>query len=417
MVGRAQAQWRRLRWGSRGGLLLWAAAVLLSILTGRRLQQQTLNFKRGGDDDTDKDHNDKGRIMERNGSSYTGQRPHQHQQQQQRILLVTYLFSDNDDVEGSNTTLSPLLRLFLKTAATSGVDLCLVGNVRSLLASNHYVLPANVKFHYISWDDLINLAASRIGFDGTALRESRNYYKVIDFKPTLGYLFPDLLHGYDWWGHVDNDLLLGNVRGIVEKFLDDFDVIGGIPIHPTWGPFTMYRNVERINTLFFNASLPMQEIFGLPLATWFDEWQEHGPLKHVPYATMSGIIERNRDSVRVKQGVGYPIGDGPWGECGPDKQHPRPRCNECLYYVATSPPRPRLIWRPIPFYGQYHEKLLCHYEFSKHRVNEQMSRLGQEMVDDLLERVGEFRVNAVDGLLPISDDDRWLLTAHEDVSH
>lgn len=52
---------------------------------------------------------------------------------------------------------------------------------------------------------------------------------------------------------------------------------------------------------------------------------------------------------------------------------------------------------------------------SKHRIIEQMSHLGQEMVDDLLDRVGEFRVNAVDGLQPILEDDRWLLTAHEDV--
>lgn len=99
----------------------------------------------------------------------------------------------------------------------------------------------------------------------------------------------------------------------------------------------MYRNVERINTLFMNASLPMQEILGVPYATWFDEWQERGPLQHIPYATISGIIERNRDSVRVQQGMGYtgyPVIDGPWGECGPDEQHPRPRCNECLYYVG-----------------------------------------------------------------------------------
>jgi hypothetical protein len=188
-------------------------------------------------------------------------------------------------------------------------------------------------------NDFVNLAARRIGFVGTFLRWSRNYYKVNDFKPAFAHLFPDLLHGYDLWGTIDNDILLGDVRGYVEKFLDDFDVIGGIPNHPTWGPFTMYRNVEHINQLFFKASLPMQIILGLPYAMFFDEWQEYGRLRKVPYATISGIIERNRDSVRVQQGLmgtEAPANDGPWGECGPDEQHPLPRCCECAYLTTTT---------------------------------------------------------------------------------
>jgi hypothetical protein len=276
-------------------------------------------------------------------------------------------------------------------------------------------------------NDFVNLAARRIGFVGTFLRWSRNYYKVNDFKPAFAHLFPDLLHGYDLWGTIDNDILLGDVRGYVEKFLDDFDVIGGIPNHPTWGPFTMYRNVEHINQLFFKASLPMQIILGLPYAMFFDEWQEYGRLRKVPYATISGIIERNRDSVRVQQGLmgtEDPANDGPWGECGPDEQHPLPRCCECAYLTTTTTTRrssssssaqPRLLHR-FSLTGAYNDTLLCHYQKSKHVITRQMLE-HPDLVDQLLgQEPGEFRVNAVDGLQPILEDDRSLLkTVHQDL--
>lgn len=185
----------------------------------------------------------------------------------------------------------------------------------------------------------------------------------------------------------------------------------------------MYRNVERINQLFFKASLPMQVILGLPVATFFDEWQEYGPLKDVQYATMSGIIERHRDSVRIRvqqglMGTEAPAKDGPWGECGPDEQHPLPRCSECAYLTTTSIRRsssssaaPRLLHRSR-LTGTYNDTLLCHYRKSKHVITRRMLK-DPDLTDQLLQdnEPGEFRVNAVDGLQPILEDDRWLLTA------
>jgi hypothetical protein len=99
----------------------------------------------------------------------------------------------------------------------------------------------------ISLYDFVHLAANRIGFNGTVLRESRNNYKINDFKPAFGYLFPNLLDHYDWWGAIDNDILLGDVRRLVNSYyLENFDVIGAMPYHPTWGPFTLYRNTPLV---------------------------------------------------------------------------------------------------------------------------------------------------------------------------
>jgi hypothetical protein len=415
-----RAQWRRLRWWSCGLVLL-----LLAAIAALRQPQPTLIVQNVPKSSS-------------SSSSHPTEQPplpppsgrSDQQQPQRRILLATYLFSDEDDDIGSNshnhtTSTSTLrhtfLRLFLKTAATSGVDVCLVGNVRSLMSlSDDHVLPANVKFHYISWDDFVNLAASRIGFNGTVLRESRNYYKINDFKPAFGYLFADLLHGYDWWGAIDNDILLGDVRRLVHSYyLENFDVIGGLPYHPTWGPFTMYRNTQLVNTLFLNASLPHQDLFGVPFPTWFDEWQRYGPYEHIKGATISGIIERHRDVVRLAKGVGFirqPIVDGIWGDCGWDESHPLPRCVECAYLTTSSSAnKPRLLHR-ISLIGTYRETLLCHYQMSKHLIQRQMLE-HPDLVDQLLggkEEPGEFRVNAIDGLQPILAADKWSLVARDD---
>lgn len=64
---------------------------------------------------------------------------------------------------------------------------------------------------------------------------------------------------------MDNDVLLGNVSAILAPFLVDkrpqqqqqeapFDIISGSWGVNAWGPFTLYRNTDRINTLFGHAT-------------------------------------------------------------------------------------------------------------------------------------------------------------------
>lgn len=76
-------------------------------------------------------------------------------------------------------------------------------------------------------------------------------------------------------GHIDNDMLMGNVQGVLAKYLDELDIISPVTDKPcivhrsvskcepnqppdstdcrpalTWGPFTLYRNVPQITELF-----------------------------------------------------------------------------------------------------------------------------------------------------------------------
>jgi hypothetical protein len=74
--------------------------------------------------------------------------------------------------------------------------------------------------------------------------------KPWDFRPALAVLYPEKVRGYDWWGHTDLDCVYGDVgKWVTEGFLDGLDVHSN---HNTYvcGPWTLYRNTDRVNNLF-----------------------------------------------------------------------------------------------------------------------------------------------------------------------
>lgn len=75
-------------------------------------------------------------------------------------------------------------------------------------------------------------------------------YKLCDYKVMTGYLFNDYLKDYDYWGYSDADMLFGDIRKFLpDNKLEQYDKIGHL------GHFTLYRNTEEINTLFYEAHL------------------------------------------------------------------------------------------------------------------------------------------------------------------
>ena len=74
-------------------------------------------------------------------------------------------------------------------------------------------------------------------------------YKVIDLKPMIGAIFPEVVGNYEFWGHVDNDLILGNVKKFTPAaVLDKSDVISIYGDHGA-GPLTVYRNSNFVSQL------------------------------------------------------------------------------------------------------------------------------------------------------------------------
>lgn len=134
-------------------------------------------------------------------------------------------------------------------------------------------LPGNVRLISLSLDDLRIAASSRFKFSVSV----DTPYKVCDYKPAYGYLFADFIEGYDFWGHSDIDLVFGDVRAFIRPdILDVYDIVSTRHDYIT-GSFCLYRNVDRINTLF-KCSKDFIKVFSNPEHFCFDEcsflWEE-----------------------------------------------------------------------------------------------------------------------------------------------
>ena len=96
-------------------------------------------------------------------------------------------------------------------------------------------------------------------------------YKLCDFKPAYGFLFPDLVDGYDFWAHADLDVIWGGLRTfLTEEILDRSDkVFAG-------GHLSLFRNRPEVNEAFRGVTtdrpLDYRTVFGNPQAFAFDEW-------------------------------------------------------------------------------------------------------------------------------------------------
>ena len=74
---------------------------------------------------------------------------------------------------------------------------------------------------------------------------------ISDFDPTFGVLFEKEIKGYDFWGHINLDCVYGRLdRFMTDEFLSDCDIFGNDP-EAVCGPFSLYRNIEKVNNLFY----------------------------------------------------------------------------------------------------------------------------------------------------------------------
>lgn len=308
-----------------------------------------------------------------------------------RVLLVTLIF-------GKQVTSSGRFQLFIMSCATSGFDFAIVGDFEP-----PFHLPKNVNYIKKTWDDLTNVVQRKI-FNGTdPSKGSRNglryahVRKINDFKPLVAYLWPKVVEGYEWWGHCDNDMLFGNLTHFVtSEYLDFFDIIGANSRdkkHPSWGPFTLYRNVEKVNTLFMHADPPKHIELTMPVLEWlfaygdyhfFDEWSNTNE-KQRSMASMSGIIGNHANDlgIRYTKLKGYLIWDKL--EClffykqdNSDNSRVPERCGECVFNKNGTLIRSR----------DAQEVYLCHF----HRTKKITPDPSGKLLEQLLQK-GEFRVS------------------------
>lgn len=126
--------------------------------------------------------------------------------------------------------------------------------------------PENVKIICKTLDEIKTIATEKLGF----VVNIDYPYKLCDFKPAYGFLFPEIIDGYDFWGIEDIDIVYGNIRTfITDEMLSEYDVISSRHDYIT-GSFCLFRNNDYINTLFMQ-SCDYREVFSSSTHFCFDE--------------------------------------------------------------------------------------------------------------------------------------------------
>ena len=125
--------------------------------------------------------------------------------------------------------------------------------------------PENVKIIYKTLDELKASASEKLGFSVNI-----DYpYKLCDFKPAYGFLFPELIEGYDFWGITDLDIVYGSIRNFMtEEILNNNDVISSRHDYIT-GSFCLFRNNNYVNQLFMKSK-DYKKVFSNSIHYCFD---------------------------------------------------------------------------------------------------------------------------------------------------
>ena len=154
------------------------------------------------------------------------------------------------------------LPLFLGTAAHNRtVEFVFVAD-----AAPPGPLPPNVRWVERSFADLVGAMGDRLGCDLSRAAP----YKLCDVKPAFGVALGGVLDGCDFWGHVDCDAVLGDLRVFAtDDRLAAHDVLSFKGRRFVHGPLTLWRNDEAVNRLYERAG--WRRIFEADRYLGFDE--------------------------------------------------------------------------------------------------------------------------------------------------
>lgn len=110
-----------------------------------------------------------------------------------------------------------------------------------LLTDNLIGSKPNIKVKQMTFTDFRNKIQSKFDFE-IALKSP---YKICDFRAAYGFIFPEYIQGYDFWGYGDIDVIYGNIR----YFLKD-GVLSKNKVILGFGHLTLYKNTEECNRFF-----------------------------------------------------------------------------------------------------------------------------------------------------------------------
>jgi hypothetical protein len=125
------------------------------------------------------------------------------------------------------------------------IDFIIITNNQHLIPNK----PKNVKIINKKLEEIKIIASEKLGF-----KINIDYpYKLCDFKPAYGFIFQNIITGYDFWGHSDLDVIYGDIREFLNyEMLILYDFIS-LRHEYTTGVFSLYRNNEKMNTFFMRS--------------------------------------------------------------------------------------------------------------------------------------------------------------------
>lgn len=134
-----------------------------------------------------------------------------------------------------------------------------------------YAYPKNPSVHRCSFEEMRALFQSKFDFPVSLTKPM----KLCDYRPAYGYIFSEVLKGYDYWGYCDIDEYYGNLS----KWLKVLSSHKYDRLYQS-GHMSIYRNTQKINTLYThrlqNASSKSvssyKDIFMSEQHYAFDEW-------------------------------------------------------------------------------------------------------------------------------------------------
>ncbi len=183
--------------------------------------------------------------------------------------------------------------------------------------------PINVKIIYKTFKEIKASASKILGFTVNI----DNSYKLCDFKPAYGFLFPEIIRGYHFWGHADIDIVYGNIRDFMTvDILNTYDVISSRHDYIT-GSFCLFRNNEQINTLFMQSK-DYKKVFSSSEHFCFDECnflfqelQNGASIFDYPdnIQSMTYVVQRAAEEKKLKAFFDFIIVEGATGKIKWDK--------------------------------------------------------------------------------------------------
>lgn len=126
-------------------------------------------------------------------------------------------------------------------------------------------VPNNVFFHEVNFEELKEIISLKMGFE-VSLSSPR---KLCDFRPAYGYIFTDIVDGYEYWAFGDIDVCYGDVEKFISPMLGSADVIS---FREDWlsGSLCIFRNKRAVSEVFLKCTR-LREYFTTHVHIAFDE--------------------------------------------------------------------------------------------------------------------------------------------------